>query len=74
LAEYTDLPFLLIDEPNSPDWDFLRSLKVTLQMDGTFFLGRLIDLQDVQSEDEEAICEIYSELQARFKDDAQGIR
>jgi hypothetical protein len=74
LAKYPDLPFLPIDEPISPDWDFLRLLKVTLQMDGTFFLSRLIDLKDVQSEDEEAIYEIYSQLQARFDDDAQGIR
>lgn len=74
LAKYPDLPFLPIDEPISPDWDFLRLLKVTLQMDGTFFLGRLIDLKDVQSEDGEAIYEIYLQLQARFDDDAQVIR
>jgi hypothetical protein len=74
LTKYSDLPLLPVDDPTNPDWDFVRRFNVTVQVDGTFFLGRLIHLKDVQSLDEGVISDTYKQLEARFDDDPRGIR
>lgn len=73
LTEFSDLPFLPVEEPASSDWDFVRELKVTLRVDGTFYLGRLIAFKDAQIQDEGTVTGIYKQLEARFSDNRQGI-
>jgi hypothetical protein len=69
-----DLPFLPIDNPDDHHWSFLKHLGVSTEVDGSFFLKRLIQLQKAGCADETLITDTYKQLEARFHDDAQGIR
>ncbi|KAF7971375.1 hypothetical protein HWV62_21338 [Athelia sp. TMB] len=74
MATYAALPYLPIDDPDSLAWAFLSKLGVTTQVNGPFFLKRLRDLKNSPAPERAVAEEIYLQLQARFEDDAMGIR
>jgi hypothetical protein len=74
LTNYSGLPFLPVDNPEHRDWDFLSELGVTHKVDGVFFIKNLVRLKEENSNDESIIQETYEQIQARFDDDAEGIR
>lgn len=74
LANYLDIPFLPVDNPDSHIWDFLSRLGVTMQVDGPFFLRRLRNIRKSQIPERASVEDTYKQLEARFDDDPQGIR
>jgi hypothetical protein len=66
LRNFSDLPFLLVKNPDSKSWNFLRELDVIDQVDGDFYLRRLMSLRDTSVEDTEQIVRIYKQLEVRF--------
>jgi hypothetical protein len=70
----SDLPFLPIGDPDDPKWDFLRSFGVSTEVNGSFFLKRLVQLQREGCSDEALIKDTYVQIQTRFGDDPEGIR
>jgi hypothetical protein len=73
LMKYPDLPFLPVTNPALREWDFLSDLGVTHQVDGDFFLKRLICLSAEGCDDEDMIRNTYEQIQARFEENPKGI-
>jgi hypothetical protein len=73
LMKYPDLPFLPVINPELREWDFLSDLGVTYQVDGDFFLKRLVRLSAEGCDDEETIRNTYEQIQARFEENPKGI-
>lgn len=76
LAEDTSgLPFLPIDDPQNPEWDFLRRFGVATEINGSFYLRQLKQLQSQGGEqNEDDMNALYRQLEARFSDDSVSIR
>jgi hypothetical protein len=74
LKKFSDLPFLLVQNPDSNRWNFLRQLDVIDQVDGDFHLRRLMSLRDTSVEDTEQIIRIYRQLESRFHEWPSVIR
>ncbi|KDQ07017.1 hypothetical protein BOTBODRAFT_149409 [Botryobasidium botryosum FD-172 SS1] len=74
LRPYSYLHFLPVLDPENADWDFLSQLGVTLRVDSSFFLKRLVQLSKDARGDIEVVRELYKQLDARFDDDPSGIR
>jgi hypothetical protein len=73
LMKYSDLPFLPVTNPELREWDFLSDLGVTHQVDGNFFLKRLVRSSAEGCNDEEMIRSLYEQIQARFEENTKGI-
>ncbi|KAL1659087.1 hypothetical protein GGF50DRAFT_131293 [Schizophyllum commune] len=76
LADDTSgLPFLPLDEPENPEWDFLRRFGVSSEINGSFYLRQLKGLQSQgEALSEEDMNALYRQLETRFNDDATAIR
>uniref|UniRef100_D8Q195 Protein NO VEIN C-terminal domain-containing protein n=1 Tax=Schizophyllum commune (strain H4-8 / FGSC 9210) TaxID=578458 RepID=D8Q195_SCHCM len=76
LADDTSgLPFLPLDEPENPEWDFLRRFGVSSEINGSFYLRQLKGLQSQgEALSEEDMNALYRQLETRFNDDAVAIR
>ncbi|KAL1708425.1 hypothetical protein EV121DRAFT_197087, partial [Schizophyllum commune] len=75
LADDTSgLPFLPLDEPENPEWDFLRRFGVSSEINGSFYLRQLKGLQSQgEALSEEDMNALYRQLETRFNDDATAI-
>lgn len=69
----SDLPFLPIEDPDDYRWDFLQQFGVSTEVNGSFFLKRLVQLQRSGSTDEELVKKTYENLQLRFDDSPDTI-
>ena len=74
LKDFSDLPFISVEYPDNASWDFLRCLDVVDQVDGKFFLQRLISLKESGTNDVEQVLRIYRQLGARFDECSDLIR
>lgn len=68
------LPFLPIADPDSEEWDFLRSLGVVVDVNANYFLKLLILYQAADCRNQHAISNIYQQLSSRFDENADLIR
>ncbi|KAH8077483.1 hypothetical protein BXZ70DRAFT_696693, partial [Cristinia sonorae] len=69
LSKYGYLAFLPVENPDSPDWEFLEHLGVSLKYGGASTLKRLIRLSRVPMASRTEVVAIYKELEARLSDD-----
>ena len=69
-----ELPFVPVDDPEDPRWNFLELLGVAMRLNAQFFLNKLIHMQGQGEKDIEATAEIYKQLDARFDEDEDLIR
>jgi hypothetical protein len=74
LSRIQDLPFLPVTQADDPQWQFLIKLGVTVERNGSFFVKRLLQHKQTGCQDHRRIWMIYRHLEARFDDDAPGIR
>ncbi len=77
LRRFTDLPFIVVQDPENKSWDFLRKLGVSFEVDSIFYLNRLVHLSETYPAEaipEEQVYECYQQLEARFEDDAKSNR
>jgi hypothetical protein len=65
--------FLPISDPDNPDWDFLLKLGVMANVDASFYLRELQELQTQGSSDHSAIEELYNQLDVHFTDNPAEI-
>ncbi|KAF7795285.1 hypothetical protein EIP86_006439 [Pleurotus ostreatoroseus] len=77
-ADLKDLPFLPIQDPSSPAWDFLRDFNVSFKVDSSHYLKELIRLSElplgssIPIEADDIYCrakDCYKQLEARFHTD-----
>ncbi|KAJ7596105.1 hypothetical protein C8J56DRAFT_395336 [Mycena floridula] len=59
----TNLPFLDVEDPEDPEWDFLAQLGVACDTKLPFFIRRLEDMQAEGSLDSKRILELYERIQ-----------
>ena len=74
LSQFRDLPFLPINDPDDNRWDFLGTLGVSFQVDGTLFLKELVRLSETRlapaSLFDETLAKarvLYKQLEVRFE-------
>ncbi|KAJ6593332.1 hypothetical protein B0H19DRAFT_1246120 [Mycena capillaripes] len=74
LKKFSHLQFLCLDNPEDKYWNFLEELGVTMRPDGLLYLKWLRSLSGADSNEDKSIAFIYSQLEARFDENADAIR
>jgi hypothetical protein len=69
-----ELPFVPVEDPEDPRWDFLEKLGVAICLNAQFWVNKLVHMQGRGEKDGEKVAEIYRQLDARFDEDAGLIR
>lgn len=68
------LPCVPVDDPEHRSWDFLSRLGVATHMSASFFINRLLHLQERGEKDNAVVEKIYKQLDARFDEDEPLIK
>ncbi|KAH8077516.1 hypothetical protein BXZ70DRAFT_962644 [Cristinia sonorae] len=68
LRQYTDLPFLPVVNPDDEGWLFLEHLGVSMKLDGSYSLKRLMRLSQNPGVRKEEVEELYKQLETHFQE------
>ncbi|KZV84329.1 hypothetical protein EXIGLDRAFT_842290 [Exidia glandulosa HHB12029] len=69
-----DMPQLPVEKPDAPEWNFLRKLGVSTEINASFFLKRLVALAQTKSATPTIVKTLYKQLEARFHEIPSEIR